>query len=83
MKYSMKCTCGDVMTVDAASKDEAVTKFKEMMDQKALDTHWSEKHPNDTMPKPTLEQSHMMIEQSVVEGDLSAEAQTPQTAQAV
>lgn len=73
----MKCTCGHVMTVDASSKDEAVTKFKEMMDQTALDAHWTEKHQGDTMPKPTLEQSHMMIEQTVVEGDLNVQPDQP------
>lgn len=78
----MKCTCGHVMTLDAQSKDEAVTKFKQMMDQTALDAHWMEKHQGDTMPKPTLEQSHMMIEQIVVEGDLSVGHDQPMQAAA-
>ena len=64
-KYNMTCTCGDVMSVDAASRDEAVGKLKAMMTQAAVDAHWTDKHqgqPN----KPTLEQSHKMIEQTTV-----------------
>ena len=67
-KYSMKCTCGHVMSVDAMDRNEAVMKMKSMMDQKALDGHWQQYHGNDTMQKPTLEQSHMGIEQMLVEG---------------
>ena len=53
------------MSVDAASRDEAVGKLKAMMTQEAVDVHWMDKHkgqPN----KPTLAQSHMMIEQTTV-----------------
>lgn len=67
MKYSMKCTCGDVMSTEASDKDDAVSKLKEMMTQEALDAHWAKNHPNDNMPKPSLEQSHAMIEQTVYE----------------
>ena len=70
MKYSMKCTCGHVMTVDAGTREEAVGKLKTMMTQQALDDHWNQYHMQDTQPKPTVEQSHMMIEQIVVEGVL-------------
>lgn len=70
MKYSMKCTCGHVLSVDASDHDTAVKMLKEQMTQAALDEHWNKFHMNDTMPKPTLEQSHMMIEQTVVEGML-------------
>lgn len=58
----MTCTCGQVMEVEAGSRDEAVTKMKEMMTQEALDQHFSEHHKPEE-PKPTLEQSHAMIEQ--------------------
>jgi len=68
-KYSMKCSCGHVLTVDANTREEAVEKMKAMMDQNALDQHWTENHQNDTMPKPTLEQAHMQIEQNMVEGE--------------
>ena len=81
MKYSMKCTCGHVMTVDAADRTEAVTKMKTMMTQEMLDDHMNKFHKPDE-PRPTLEQSHMMIEQNVVEGDLSQQAGAPPVAQA-
>lgn len=67
MKYSMTCTCGHEMVVDAESKEEAASKLKEMMTQEELDKHWVEKHSDDTNPKPTLEQSWGMIDQSVHE----------------
>ncbi len=58
----MTCTCGDVMSVDAANREEAVMKMKEMMTQEAVDAHWAEKHATDQMPKPTLEQVHAQID---------------------
>lgn len=66
-KFSTKCSCGYVLTVDAATKEEAATKMQQMMDQKALDAHWVEHHKNDTMPKPTVEQAHAMLAQGVYE----------------
>ncbi len=66
-KYSMKCSCGHVMSTEARDRGEAVEKIKSLMNQEALDAHWNELHPNDTNPKPTLEQSHAMIEQGVYE----------------
>ena len=74
MKYSLKCTCGDVMSVDAATKEEAVEKLKGIMTQETIDKHWSEKHPGDSN-KPTLEQAHMMIEQNTVEDQTDASQQ--------
>lgn len=68
-KFSMKCSCGHVFTVDANAKEEAVEKMKEMMDQNAIEQHWMQNHQNDPMPKPTLEQSHMQIEQNMAEGE--------------
>ncbi len=44
-KFSMTCSCGDVMSVDAESREEAVTKMKGMMTQEAIDAHCAEKHP--------------------------------------
>ena len=66
-KYSMTCTCGHKMDVDANSLDEAKIKMKEMMSQEATDAHWVEKHKDDTGPKPTLEQVHMQIDQMLAE----------------
>lgn len=66
------------MTVDATTREEGVEKMKVMMDQNALDQHWMQYHQNDTMPKPTLDQAHMQIEQSLVEGE-TGEAVPPTT----
>lgn len=69
MKYSFKCTCGDVMVVDAENREEAVKKIQDMMGQDAINQHMSEKHQG--QPVPSKEQSDQMVEQMVVEGDLS------------
>ena len=62
--FSMTCTCGHTMTVDAPNRDEAVRMLKAGMTQQGLDDHMRQHHqPGD--PKPTLEQSHAMIEQMV------------------
>ena len=66
--YSMKCSCGQLLKVQADSREEGVDKMAAMMDEKGLDAHWSEFHKEgDT--KPTVEQAHMLIEQMLVEGD--------------
>lgn len=65
MTYTMTCTCGDTMSMDAESRSEAVMKFKDMMTQEMLDSHWTEKHSSDTMPKPSLDEAHAMIDQMV------------------
>ena len=45
-KFSMTCTCGDIMSVDAETREEAVTMMKGMMTQTAIDAHCAEKHPD-------------------------------------
>ena len=47
----MTCSCGDNMSVDANSKEEAITMMKGMMDQAAIDAHCTEKHPGMMMKK--------------------------------
>ena len=74
MKFSLKCTCGDVMTVDAASRDEAVAKFKEMMGPDAVAAHFAEKHAG--QPVPPMDQVTAMIDSGVVEGDLNDQGGT-------
>ena len=49
-KYSFKCTCGDDMSVEAESMEEAKTKFKEMMTEEAAKAHFAEKHEGEDMP---------------------------------
>ena len=62
--FSMTCTCGHTMTLEAASRDEAVGKFKAGMTQAALDDHFRQHH-SPTEQKPTLLQAHSVIEQMV------------------
>lgn len=69
MKYSFKCNCGDVLTVDVETKEEAVEKIKGMMNEDAIKAHMAEKHPGEVAP--SVEQVHAQIESGVVEGDLS------------
>lgn len=73
MKYSFKCSCGDVMTVDAENREEAVRKLQEMMTEEKIPAHMSEKHPGE--PVPSKEQVNQMIEEGTVEGDLSVQTQ--------
>lgn len=62
-EYSMTCSCGDVLKVEAGSKDEAVSKIQAMMTEEAMQAHMAEKHPGD--PVPALAAIHGMIAQSV------------------
>ncbi len=62
--YSMTCTCGHTMAIEAANRDDAVAKFKVDMTQEALDEHFRERH-QPTEQKPTLAQAHASIEQLV------------------
>ncbi|OGZ58392.1 MAG: hypothetical protein A3B96_00220 [Candidatus Spechtbacteria bacterium RIFCSPHIGHO2_02_FULL_43_15b] len=62
-KYTFKCTCGDVMSVEADSRENAVMKMKEMMNADAIAAHMQEKHAGD--PVPSVEETHAMIEQNL------------------
>lgn len=63
--YSMTCTCGQVMTVEADSREEAVEKLKAMTTENTISQHMAEKHPGE--PVPTKEQADAMIEQTTKE----------------
>ncbi len=65
MMFSMTCDCGDKMTMEGESREEAVMKMKAMMTQEMLEKHWTEKHANDAMPMPSLADCHMMIEKNL------------------
>ncbi len=65
-KYSMQCSCGHVMTVDAKSREEAVSKLKATMTEEAVVAHMQEKHPGE--PMLTQAQVHAGIQQGVKEG---------------
>ena len=61
----MTCSCGDVMDMEAATKEEAIEKFKAMMTADMVAKHFAEKHVGE--PVPTVDQVHMNITQSVVQ----------------
>lgn len=65
MTYSMTCSCGDVLSVEAESRDDAVTKMKEMMNVEALAAHFGEKHSG--QPVPSVEESNAMIDEMLQE----------------
>lgn len=60
--FTMTCTCGDIMKVSAASRDEAVTQLKGMMTEEAIAQHMQEKHPGDAVP--SVADVHAMIEKT-------------------
>ena len=60
-KYSMTCSCGEVMTVDAGSKGEAVTKMKTMMNADKVKMHFADKHKG--QPVPPVSEVHKMVDQ--------------------
>mgnify|MGYP003394183183 CR=1 FL=1 len=63
-QFTMTCSCGDVMTVEAENRDGAVAKLKGMMDEAAIQKHMTEKHPG--QPVMSVAQCHEMIEKQVM-----------------
>jgi hypothetical protein len=63
MKYEMNCDCGKTVSVEAASREEAIGKVKEIMNEDAIIEHMASDHPG--QPVPTVEQAHAMIEQNL------------------
>ena len=63
-KFSMTCTCGDVMNVETETKEEAITKMKAMMTPEMVQKHMTEKHPGE--PVPSVDQTQAMIDQTLV-----------------
>jgi hypothetical protein len=51
------------MTVDAANREEGVTKMKSMMDESAIKAHMEEKHKG--QPLMTVAEVHAGIEQGL------------------
>ena len=60
----MTCQCGDVMTCDAASREEAVSQLQATMTEDAISAHMAQKHPGEAVPAAA--QIHGMIEQNVM-----------------
>jgi len=65
MTFEMKCDCGKTVTVEAANRDEAVQKVKEIMTEDAIKEHMASGHPG--QPVPTPEQAHARIEQNLAQ----------------
>lgn len=63
--YKMTCSCGDTMTVEGATREEAVAKLKETMNEAAIAAHMAEKHPG--QPAMSVADCHAMIEKEVVQ----------------
>jgi len=63
MTYSLTCNCGEVMTVQSNTRDEAVRKLKSLMNEEAVTEHMLRKHAGEKVP--TLGQVHAMIEQGL------------------
>ena len=42
--YAMTCSCGEIMSLEAPSRDEAVAQFTAFMTQDALDQHMAQFH---------------------------------------
>ncbi len=62
--YVMTCSCSDQLRIDADSREEAVGKLRNMMDEYTIETHFMEKHPGE--PIPTVHEMHQMIEQNTM-----------------
>ena len=60
--YSMTCSCGEVMSADANSRDEAVKTLQGYMNADSIAAHMKDHHKADE-PIPSVEQVHGMIAQ--------------------
>ena len=63
-KFSMTCTCGDTMAVEAKDRADAVSQLKAMMDENGIKAHMEEKHPG--QPLISVADCHAQIEKDVV-----------------
>jgi hypothetical protein len=61
--YAFTCTCGEEFKIDAAGREEAVEKMKNMFDQEAIAKHFIQKHPGG--PIPVMEEINVMIASGV------------------
>jgi hypothetical protein len=60
--YSMTCSCGETMSVDAANRDEAVKTLQSWMTAGSIAQHMKDHHkPDEAIP--SVDQIHGMIAQ--------------------
>jgi hypothetical protein len=62
--YSMTCSCGEVMSAEANSRDEAVKTLQGYMSDASIAEHFKAHHKADEAV-PSVEQVHGMIAQLV------------------
>jgi hypothetical protein len=62
-EYSMTCSCGDAMKIEADSREGAVTKLQSFMDAESIAAHMAEKHPSEVVP--SLADIHAQIAANV------------------
>ncbi len=65
MTYRMTCSCGDVVTTRAGTREKAVRNMKALLSEAAVYEHMAQKHIGDRIP--TIEQVHAVIEQNLKE----------------
>ena len=65
--YSMTCSCGEVMSAEANSRDDAVKTIQDYLNEASLAEHMKQFHKADE-PTPTVEQAHAMVSQLVTAG---------------
>lgn len=63
--YSITCTCGDKMQVEARSREAAVEQLKRSVDELSLANHAAERHP--AGDAPTMDELFEIIEYTTVE----------------
>ncbi len=63
MKYSLTCSCGDVITVRGWTREKAVRSMKAVMNEATLYEHMAQKHIGEAVPG--IKQVHAIIEQSL------------------
>lgn len=63
--YSITCTCGEKMAVEAKSRDDALFKIRESLDELTMANHAAEKHP--AGDAPTMEEMEEIIAVTLVE----------------
>ena len=61
----MTCSCGDVMSADAATKEEAVAKIQGMMTEVAINQHFAAKHAGQPVP-PVADVQTMIAQQTML-----------------
>ena len=62
--YSMTCSCGEVVTAEANSREEAVKTLQGYMNDASIAEHFKSHHKADEAV-PSVEQVHGMIAQMV------------------